>query len=93
MSNFIVKITPSANKDASKALKKNPAKKHKVNKAIGRMKTHGPNYPSFRTHKMQSSDEPPTFISYIENHTPSAWRIYWPYWGEEIHITYIGPHE
>jgi hypothetical protein len=43
---------------------------------------------------MKGAAGQPLWDSYVENHTPSAWRIFWHYGpGDgEITIVTIGPH-
>ena len=92
--NYEVRYTRTARDDLTKALKKWPQKRKKVKTAVDRLKEHGPNYPSFRTNRMQGlrASEEPIQISYVENGTPGAWRIHWSWYGDVIVIVYIGPH-
>jgi hypothetical protein len=68
----------------------------KVNKALGRLQL-DPLYPSLRSHKYSSlsgANGEEVWDSYVENHTPSAWRIFWHYGpgADAITILLIGPH-
>lgn len=88
-------MTPTAHADLDKALKKTPQKLKKVKNAVQRLKEEGPSHPGFNTHPMKglSAGSEKIYISYVENHTPGAWRIHWSWWGpEKIKIIYIGPH-
>lgn len=97
MPRFKIQYTPSAAEGLGKELAKHPDKRKKVKKAIGFLEDPGPSYPSLNTHTMRgktSNNNETIYISYVENHTPQAWRIYWSYWGpDNIKILYVGPHE
>lgn len=73
-----------------------PAKMKKVRKAIRLLSEAGPRHPGLHTHKMWTLRGPngeDLWNSYVENQTPSAWRIMWVYGGpDEILIVSIGPH-
>ena len=68
----------------------------KVNKALGQLQR-DPRYPGLHSHKYSSlhgSNNEEVWDSYVENHTPSAWRIFWHYGpGADVltNVT-IGPH-
>lgn len=69
----------------------------KVRKALAFLKTYGPSYPGLQTHPMESIPGPngkTLYQSYVENRTPSAWRIWWIYGPDEdqISVVAIGPH-
>ncbi|QPK79359.1 hypothetical protein G7Y31_01145 [Corynebacterium lizhenjunii] len=91
---YEVLLTSTARKDLDKRLRKSPAKKDKVAKAVKRMREFGPTYPSFNTHqeKRTSRADDPTYISYVEHNTHGAWRMYWKYAQDKIVVLYIGPH-
>jgi len=68
----------------------------KVQRALGRLQV-DPRYPSLNSHKYQSIHGPgdeDIWESYVENHAPSAWRIFWHYGPdvETITIVSITPH-
>ncbi|TYR15425.1 hypothetical protein FYJ89_02490 [Corynebacterium urealyticum] len=94
---FKIQYTPSAAEDLEKALVKYPQKRKKVKKAIGFLKDPGPSHPGLNTHTLKgktAGNGETIYISYVENRTPQAWRIYWSYWGpENIKVLYVGPHE
>lgn len=75
----------------------NYAKKlKKVRKALGLLEDN-PRHPGLSSHKYQSirgQDDSDVWESYVENHTPGAWRIFWQYGPDESNITIltIGPH-
>lgn len=69
----------------------------KVKKALAFLERQGPSYPGLQTHPMESIPGPngkTLYQSYVENRTPSAWRIWWIYGPEEdqISVVTIGPH-
>ena len=96
MQRISIKWTPTACEDTQKFLRKQPEKKKKLKKALRLLSEHGPQYPSLRTHTMsgvKAADDSTIYISYVENHTPTAWRLYWSYWGKsQIIVIYAGPH-
>jgi len=83
----------------SKAL----AKLKKVRKALGMLQI-DPTYPGLHSHLYQhfpGLEKGKVWDSYVENHTPGAWRIYWMYGPNEIRdgkeiviitVLVIGPH-
>ncbi|MFI6998112.1 hypothetical protein [Nocardia sp. NPDC050175] len=78
-------------------------KLRKVHKALGLLQT-DPLYPGLNSHRYQNFpglEKEKIWDSYIENHTPGAWRIYWMYGpdverdGESVSVITvlsIGPH-
>ena len=68
----------------------------RVRKTLGHLETK-PRHPGLRAHRYQSKSGPnggPVWEAYVENRTPSAWRI-WFWYGPErdvITILTIGPH-
>lgn len=67
-----------------------------VLKALGRLQTN-PRHPSLNTHKYHGLSAPngqDMFEAYAQNHTPSAYRIFWHYGPKpgEITIYAITPH-
>jgi hypothetical protein len=69
----------------------------KVRKALRRLEQAGPRHPGLHSHSYQSVRGPggaTLWESYVENRTPSAWRIWWIYGpGDgQITIVTIGPH-
>lgn len=68
----------------------------KVRRALGRIQA-DPKYPSLNSHKYTSIHGPngeDVWESYVENQTPSAWRIFWHYGpgADTITIVSITPH-
>lgn len=79
-----------------KAQPQHATKLKRVCKALGLLQR-DPQYPSLRSHKYSSlagvkGEE--VWDSYIENHTPSAWRIFWHYGpgADTITVLSISPH-
>lgn len=74
----------------------NAKKLKRVRKALGLLQTN-PRYPSLHSHKYSSItglNGEDVWDSYVENHTPGAWRIFWCYGpaADTITILTIGPH-
>lgn len=72
------------------------AKLKKVRRALGRLQT-DPRYPGLQSHKYSSlrgQQGEEVWDSYVENNTPSAWRIFWHYGpgADTITILLITPH-
>jgi hypothetical protein len=72
------------------------ARLKKVRAALARLQA-DPRYPSLRSHKYSSlkgSDDEDVWDSYVENNTPSAWRIFWHYGpgANVITVISITPH-
>jgi hypothetical protein len=72
------------------------AKLKKVRKALGQLQL-DPSYPGLRSHKYHSlkgENGEEVWDSYVENNTPSAWRIFWHYGPgpDTITVVMITPH-
>lgn len=71
----------------------------KVRKALGQLER-DPRHPGLHSHHYESfpaDRDVKVWDSYVENHTPSAWRIFWQYGPDEenqrvITVLHIGPH-
>ena len=68
----------------------------KVLKTLSLLSTN-PHHPSLQSHEYQSlstSNGKKVFTSYVENHTPSAWRVFWFYGPGQGFVTIhsITPH-
>ncbi|MDQ2710326.1 MAG: hypothetical protein M3Z25_23085 [Actinomycetota bacterium] len=68
-----------------------------VRKALRLLEQAGPRHPGLHSHDYQSIPGPggvTLWESYVENKTPSAWRIWWIYGPQpdQITIITIGPH-
>jgi hypothetical protein len=77
------------------------AKLKKVRRALNRLEEN-PRHPSLASHPYESfpvDRDVKVWDSYVENHTPSAWRIFWRYGPDEeagsqpvITVLAITPH-
>lgn len=68
-----------------------------MKKALRLLRDVGPSHPGLESHKYHSLRGPngeDVWESYVENHTPSAWRIWWVYGpdADTLTITTVGPH-
>ncbi|GLZ38379.1 hypothetical protein Acsp05_20030 [Actinokineospora sp. NBRC 105648] len=73
------------------------SKLKKVRKALRLLEQVGPRHPGLHSHNYQSVPGPggaPLWESYVENKTPSAWRIWWIYGPRDGQLTIVtvGPH-
>ena len=80
-----------------RANKQYETKLKKVRKTLKLLQDAGPRHPGLNSHLYQSIVGPggaPLWESYVENHTPGAWRIFWIYGPEpdQITIVTLGPH-
>lgn len=78
------------------ATKQYAPKLKKVRKALALIEQ-DPTYPGLRSHKYSSlhgANDEDVWDSYVENNTPSAWRIFWHYGpgAAEITIVTISAH-
>lgn len=69
----------------------------KLQKAQRLLAQQGPQYPSLATHQIRDRTGPhgeAVYQSYVENRTPSAWRLWWIHGPNEDQITLLdaGPH-
>lgn len=77
-------------------LAKDEWKLRKVRQALGRLEVN-PRHPGLNSHPYRSLHGlrgETVWDSYVENRTPSAWRIFWHYGHdpETITVVAIGPH-
>jgi hypothetical protein len=71
-------------------------KLRKVRKALAFLEN-DPRHPGLNSHKytsLRGEAGQDVWDSYVENHTPGAWRIFWHYGPDDHQITVItiGPH-
>lgn len=83
--------------DDLRAKKQYETKLKKVRKALRLLQDAGPRHPGLHSHDYQSVPGPggvALWESYVENKTPSAWRIWWIYGPDDAQLTIvaIGPH-
>jgi hypothetical protein len=74
-----------------KAEKQYAGRLSKVLKALARLQEN-PRHPGLQSHRYSSlkgAAGETVWDSYIENNTPSAWRIYWHYGPDEGEITIV----
>ncbi|HEY9391140.1 MAG TPA: hypothetical protein VIR27_15415 [Mycobacteriales bacterium] len=103
---YQLRFAPSAAEVISRLVGGGPAtaaKLKKVRKALGLLQS-DPMYPGLHSHRYQhfpGIEKGKVWDSYVENHTPGAWRIYWMYGPNEIQdnvetavitVLVIGPH-
>lgn len=77
--------------------KRHVRKRKKVAKTLRLLAEQGPSYPGLNCHPYQSVPGPngaTLWECYVENQTPSAWRIWWCYGpdADSLTIIDIGPH-
>jgi len=80
-----------------RATKQHTTKLKKIKKALRLLQHAGPRHPGLHSHGYTSVPGPggeQLWESYVENRTPSAWRIWWIYGpGDgQLTIVTIGPH-
>lgn len=73
-----------------------PARAKKLRKTITQLGAN-PQHPGLHTHRYTSLDATfgePIWQSYVENHSPTAWRVWWFYGPQtdQITIVAVGPH-
>lgn len=95
----MIEFTPEAERimEELKGDRSQQVKNQKVRKALRLLSDPGPTYPGLHSHKYQSVKGPggeDVWESYVENHTPGAWRVWWTYGPAEDGITIltVGPH-
>ncbi len=78
---FKVDLTDEARRVLLELKKSDLKRAKKVAKALQILREFGPDYPGFKTHKNDSVPGPfgETWQAYLENHTPSAWRMFFCY--------------
>ena len=94
-----IMITAAAQKELSAVAtgrRADPIRAKKLRKAINTL-ANNPNHPGLHSHRYTSLDnafDAPIWQSYVENHSPAAWRVWWFYGPgpEQITIVAIGPH-
>ncbi|MGH3873336.1 MAG: hypothetical protein ACRDSR_17815 [Pseudonocardiaceae bacterium] len=72
-------------------------KRKKVTKGLRLLRDVGPGHPGLNSHQYQSPTGPngeEVRESYVENKTPSAWRLWWVYGpgADTLTIVTVGPH-
>ena len=96
---FRITLSDKVNKWAqdAKTNKRLERKYDKFKKTIKLLRDVGPRHTGLKTHAMKTwctDDGKQIWNSYVENGTPSAWRMYWIYDGPDtIHVLSVGPHD
>jgi hypothetical protein len=70
--------------------------RRKVDNCLARL-AQNPRHPGLNSHRYEQFDQiygSNVWESYVENHAPSAWRVWWAYGPDQGQITVllIGPH-
>lgn len=93
---FSVALTDEARRVLCELQKSDPKRARKAAKALRILQEVGPGHPGFRTHKNDSISGPfgETWQVYLENHTPSAWRMFFCYGPGKgvITVFLLAPH-
>lgn len=74
----------------------NPTREKKVKRTLGLLETNL-RHPSLNTHKydgLSGQNGEDVFEAYVENKTPTAWRVFWHYGPKQGQITILAitPH-
>ena len=96
---FRLKLTPRAEEQRDWLKGSNTRRYKKVIKAL-RLLRDNPAYPGLNAHKFEglratAPDGGDIWVAYVENSTPSAWRIFFFYDSRDpglIYVTSIEPH-
>ena len=78
---FLIALTNSAEEALVDLQRTNDRKYRKVLRALGKLAVN-PRHSGLSSHKLETVKGPgkeEAWESYVENHTPGAWRIYWFY--------------
>ena len=93
---FKLDLSDEAKAELKRLKQRDVKRARKAAAALKKLREHGPKYPSLNTHKIESIPGPfgETWESYIENHTPNAWRVFWCYGPKTgmIHVFAIREH-
>lgn len=93
---FLIVQTPSAAAAIDALEGRDERKLRKIRQTLGLL-SQDPKYPGLNSHKREAEKGPggeDIWESYVENNTPSAWRVFW-YYGPEagtITVFAITPH-
>jgi hypothetical protein len=93
---FELILTERVDRNMAELRKRDPAKLKKVAKCFAQLE-HDPRQPGLSSHPYDEIKGPlgeKVFESYVENRTPSAWRVWWIYGpgSGEITVVDLGPH-
>lgn len=76
---YVLEYTTEASEQFLNLERRDVAKHRKVVKCL-RLLSEDPKYPSLHSHQYASKSGPKgeeVWESYVENNTPSAWRVFW----------------
>ncbi len=93
---FRILVLPLPEEQLAALERTNPKRHRKVLKCLGLLEM-DPKYPGLNSHRYADYDDvfgEKIWESYVENHTPGAYRVFWHYGPEdgEITILAITPH-
>lgn len=94
---FHLLVTPEFSRVLDRIARDDQVKHRKILKAIRLLRDYGPSYPGLNAHKYVSLSGPngeDLWEVYVENKTPSAWRLWWCYGpqADVITLVSVGPH-
>ncbi|MDR1237580.1 MAG: hypothetical protein LBK28_04990 [Propionibacteriaceae bacterium] len=95
---FTLFYTPEFKTVLTRIQQDDPVKYRKILKTLKLLRDVGPSYPSLQSHGYTSFTGPDgenVWESYVENRTPSAWRVFWCYAADAtdtIVMVSAGPH-
>ena len=89
-----LQVTPEAQENINGI--RDDKKLRKVNRCLAKLAA-DPAHPGLHSHRYQLFDEiygQSVWESYVENETPSAWRVWWAFGPDrgQITILMVGPH-
>ena len=93
---FQLKLVPKVEETIADLAARDRRRHRKATKCLGLLEA-DPTYPGLNSHPYENVKGPlgeTVWESYLENKTPSAWRVWWFYGPEQGHITVVdmGPH-
>lgn len=96
---YRLKLTPRALEQRTRLERSDPRKHRKLNKALKNLRDN-PRHPGLRAHKWEilkgkAPDGGDMWTAYVENNSPSAWRIFYFFDSRDpglIYVTSIEPH-
>lgn len=96
---FRLKLTPKAMEQREWLRRSSPRRFKKLTKTLRFLKD-DPKHPGLNSHKWdklkgKAPDRGDMWVAYLENHTPSAWRIFYFFDSRDpgvLYVTSIEPH-
>lgn len=89
---FQLEFTAEARKTIKALKARDVVRYKKVLRTVKNLREAGPSYPGLNSHKYDSLTGPrgeDVWESYVENRTPSAWRIFWIYGPKPDELTIV----